>query len=454
MSARAAETATMTEERPNGAPPASALCLLLESTRPSAGSESWDLSDVELVQIGRGPARRAIRDQERLELSLPETRLSSRHARLVRLAGGWVLEDLGSKNGTRLDGQIIRRARVAPGAMMQLGGAFLQLSSSAVPASLQDSELITGEPGLISELARLRAVASSRVPVLILGESGTGKELTARFVHKGSGRAGKFVAVNCGGLPATLIEAELFGHKRGAFSGAIEDRLGFIRSADRGTLFLDEIGDLPAPAQAALLRTLQEQEVVPVGESHPVRVDVRVIAATHHDLDRCVERGQFRADLLARLDGHRARLPPLRERTLDLGNLIATIVRRVDPRGAADVSLSAPAARALLDYPWPRNVRELEQALSSALALARGRPVELEDLPEPLRKVADEPKPARASTAPRQLSDEEQALRDKLVGLLTEERGNLAGVARALSKDRTQVRRWLSRLGLVADDYR
>src|SRR5262249_24796529 len=155
------------------------------------------------------------------------------------------------------------------------------------------------------QLAALARIASMPIPVLLLGESGTGKEVLARAVHTLSGRSGAFVAVNCGGLSASLIESQLFGHVKGSFTGAGRDEPGLVRAADRGTLFLDEIGDLPLAAQAALLRVLQEREVVPVGGARPVAVDLRVVAATHRPLEKMAAKGDFRADLLARLSGYR-----------------------------------------------------------------------------------------------------------------------------------------------------
>jgi transcriptional regulator with PAS, ATPase and Fis domain len=279
------------------------------------------------------------------------------------------------------------------------------------------------------------------VPIELLGESGTGKEVVARALHALSGRAGRLVAVNCGAIAGNLVESELFGSRRGAFSGA-EDRVGHVRTADRGTLLLDEIGDLPLPAQAALLRVLQEGEVVPVGDSVPIAVDVRVIAATHRDLDAKVAAGEFRADLLARLGGLRATLPPLRDRREDLGLILA----EAGPR-----ALTREAGRALLAHDWPLNIRELRQAIDAAIALAGDAAIGLEHLPEPVRRAHLQPGDEAAVDA---LSAEDRAVRDRLVELLREHRGNVAAVARSLGKARPQVHRWLRRFHLDADSYR
>ncbi|MGH2897158.1 MAG: sigma 54-interacting transcriptional regulator, partial [Solirubrobacteraceae bacterium] len=197
---------------------------------------------------------------------------------------------------------------------------------SGAASDMQDGNLRAGAPplmtfdGVLAErYATLERVAATKVSVLLQGETGTGKELVARALHTLSGRSGAFVAVNCGALPPNLIEAELFGHRRGAFTGAHVERLGLVRAADGGTLFLDEVGELPATSQAAFLRVLQEHEVVPVGVDHPIKVDIRLCAATLRDLDALVSAGRFRRDLYARLFGLTTELAPLRLRRVDLG---------------------------------------------------------------------------------------------------------------------------------------
>src|SRR5262249_27731601 len=192
--------------------------------------------------------------------------------------------------------------------------------------------------------------------VLLFGETGTGKEVLAGAIHRTSARTGAFVAANCGALPAALVESQLFGHVRGAFTGAVRDGPGFVRAADRGTLFLDEIGDLAPPAQAALLRVLEEYEVVPVGTTRAVHVDVRVIAATHRPLDQMAERGEFRQDLYARLAGFVQRIPPLRERREDLGLLVGGVLGRNPPR-RPHVRLRPGGGPDFFRPPRPPNVR-------------------------------------------------------------------------------------------------
>jgi len=391
-----------------------------------------------------------------LELELPDAWMSKAHAELRRQQGCWTVRDLGSKNGTFVHGERVQAAELQDKTLLQLGRTFFRFRSKLPTwgeANLEAEDLPRGPGGLATlshqfgeVLQRGCAVAKGRVPVLLQGESGTGKELLARAIHTWSGRVGEFVAVNCGAIPQNLVESELFGHRKGAFSGADRDRSGFLRTSDGGTLFLDEIGDLPIAAQAALLRALQESEVLPVGAARPERVDLRVVAATHRDLDQMVRDGTFRHDLLARLHGVSLELTPLRERQEDISLLIATLLRKLSPE-PSNVKLSPEAAESLLEYDWPLNVRELEQALAGAVALSGAGTIAREHLPPALRESPSE--------APqRELSADEIRHRDELIGLLREHRGNLSAVARAVGKGRTQIVRWVTRYGLNAEAYR
>ncbi len=230
-------------------------------------------------------------------------------------------------------------------------------------------------PAMIAVFDLIERVAPSDVSVLIQGETGTGKELVARAVHEASRRAARpFVAVNCAAVPANLLESELFGHVRGAFTGAVADRAGHFRSADGGTLFLDEIGDMPLEMQAKLLRVLQEGEVRPVGGSKTHRVDVRVVAATHRDLKAMCAEGRFREDLLFRLDVVRLELPPLRDREGDVALLAGALVGKLAAElGVVTPELTPEALERLAAWRWPGNVRELENELRRAIALSGGR---------------------------------------------------------------------------------
>jgi two-component system nitrogen regulation response regulator GlnG len=259
------------------------------------------------------------------------------------------------------------------------------------------STLLVGRSAAIQDVfKRIGAVAQSDVPVLIQGESGTGKELVARALHAASARRdGPFEPIDCAALPAELVESELYGHERGAFTGAIRDRPGRVRQANGGTLFLDEVGELPLPAQAKLLRFLAEREVVAVGGSARVAVDVRIVAATNRPLERAVATGAFREDLFYRLNVVAVHLPPLRARREDIAPLAAAFLSR--KREAGGPAAIAPETLALLErHDWPGNVRELKNAIEHALALARGPLILPDHLPPHVRAGAAAPAKAAA----------------------------------------------------------
>ena len=293
---------------------------------------------------------------------------------------------------------------------------------------------------------QLGKIARTKATVLIRGETGTGKELIASAIHAGSGRRGPFLPINCGALHRNLIESELFGHERGAFPGANEKREGLVRRAHGGTLFLDEIAELPEESQVTLLRVLQQGEVRPVGASAAVKVDIRVIAATHQDIRTRRADGRFRQDLYARLAGFEMVLPALRDRLEDLGTLIATILPRVASEPER-ITLHRSAAHALFRYAWPLNIRELEQALLTAAALTDTGEIHLEHLPEAIRTY--QPGPTVTATLP-----EDQSLGELLVKLLREHRGNVGAVGRAMNKAPMQIRRWCHRFQIELSQFR
>jgi transcriptional regulator of acetoin/glycerol metabolism len=432
----------------------SALYIALEGARPWTPSARIVLDGAEALRLGRGARREVRRGDREVDVAIADPRMSSTHAEIVRELGGWVIRDLGSKNGTRVDGAPIDTARLADGAVIEMGHAMCVYRRHRAPAI---ADLEGGDPALPiglrtvcweleEQFRRLARVAASRSPVIIGGESGTGKELAARAIHELSGRAGPFVAINCGAIPDSLVEAELFGARRGAYSGADRSRTGRVAAADGGTLFLDEIGDLPPPSQAALLRVLQEGEVVPLGATEPERVDLRIASATLRDLEALVEAGEFRGDLLARLSGFGLRLPPLRERREDLGSLCGALLHREHGARAERLQLSLEATRALIGHRWPMNIRELEKALVTATALAPGDVIELEHLPEAIRDAPPDAGP--------ELDAADAARREQLVALLGEHRGNVSAVARATGKGRTQIQRWIKRYGIDVDRLR
>ena len=325
---------------------------------------------------------------------------------------------------------------------------------------LAGSRALLGEsPAMRQVLDLVERVAPASASVLIRGESGTGKELVARRVHDLSDRArGPFVAVNCAAIPDTLVESELFGHRRGAFTGADRDRPGKFRQADGGTLFLDEIGDMAPAAQAKLLRVLQEGIVEPLG-GEPVPVDVRVLAATHRDLKALSVEGRFREDLLFRLRVVEIELPPLRDRS---GDVLLLARHFLASSARAGLAFAPEAERALLAYPWPGNVRELANAVERATIFCRGLEIQPEDLPQDVRGAAGEGRPAAGffawnpeddfATAKKSVVDRFE--REIVTAALREAGGNISQAARRLGLHRQNLQQKLHELGISAGGYR
>jgi DNA-binding NtrC family response regulator len=443
------------------------LVVVLESERPCAGSSRHALRGTDEVVVGRGDERRAARDGRVLSLSLPSPWMSGTHSVLRCTQGAWRIEDAGSRNGTLVNGAPIAQLALRDGDVIEVGRSLLVFREAmhAPPTTAVDFDssnataiapgLGTMIPALAEGFDALARIAQSDVPVLLRGETGTGKEVIARAVHRLSGRSGAFVPVNCGALPATLVESQLFGHVKGAFSGAVRDEVGFVRASAGGTLFLDEIGDLPTPSQAAMLRMLQEAEVTPVGATRSVRVDLRVVSATNQGLEGRIERGAFRADLFARLDGFTHTLWPLRERREDIGLLVAAILADVAGQPGR-VRFGPDVARALACYSWPLNVRELRQCLARACALAgEDGVIERGHLPPAVAQLSQAPL-ARAPGEPETHAAPPggDRLRAQLEALLAEHQGNVAEVARAMGKARMQVQRWMKRFAIDPNRFR
>jgi DNA-binding NtrC family response regulator len=289
-------------------------------------------------------------------------------------------------------------------------------------------------------LALIDRAALRDTPILLVGESGTGKELLARAIHRKSPRAaGPFVAMNCSAIPEALLESELFGHRRGAFTDAREDRPGLFQTAQHGTILLDEIGDMAPALQGKLLRVLQQREVHPLGAAMPVAVDVRIITATHRDLSGLVSEGRFRQDLLYRINVIEVCVPPLRERPDDLSPLIQHLLEKHGGKlGRLGCMLSADAAAMLRSYTWPGNVRELENVIERALVLGTGTILDVEDLPVSVRNGAA---PAAKGHPGQRLADVE---REHIVQTLRSVAGNKAAAARALGLNRKTLYRKLA----------
>jgi len=320
-------------------------------------------------------------------------------------------------------------------------------------------QCIVGQsPAMQTVRERVQRVARSMAPVLVLGESGTGKELVARALHACSHRAdGPLVAVNCGAIPETLIEAEFFGVRKGAYTGASADRPGYFKAASGGTLFLDEIGDLPLSMQAKLLRAIQERQVRALGSTQEEPTDVRLVSATHHDLAKAVRVGRFRQDLFYRLNVIELAIPPLRERRADLPELAQGLLQRLAQRNGepATPRLSPAALQCLQSYPFPGNVRELENILERAVALYPGPVLQAEaillpqfDLPPPAFSDSGfaHPQPGEPTDLPTSAKDGPS--REQLEQLLNRNRWNQSRTARQMGWTLAKLRYWMQRLGL------
>jgi two-component system NtrC family response regulator len=328
---------------------------------------------------------------------------------------------------------------------------------STSAAEHDDADALIGPSEAMREVhKRIGLAAASTAPVLVLGETGTGKEMVARALHRHSPRAGApFVAINCAAIPKELLESELFGHVRGAFTGATGDRPGCFRAADGGVLLLDEIGDMPLAVQAKILRTLQEGEVTPLGSHRTLKVDVRVVAATHRDLGVAVQDGSFREDLFYRLNVLSIRVPPLRERLADILPLGEHFLRRAAARdGSAPAkALSAEAAQRLLSHPWPGNVRELRNLMERCHVLVRHRVIGVDDLGLDTAVTAPSRAPSDAELPAAWLDGELPAAVERLERLLiahalAQTQGNRAETARRLGIHRQLLYKKMAQYGL------
>ncbi|MEJ7600446.1 MAG: sigma 54-interacting transcriptional regulator [Kofleriaceae bacterium] len=450
----ASESPATTPEQPDGpdspTPYEPLLFVVLECDRPLAGGARYSLTSIDRVVVGRGTERTVTHHDRDLDLRIPSQLLSTNHIAIARDGEGWLVQDLDSRNGTFLNRRKVTREQLRDGDLLELGRVVMRFrvlpTSPARAATYAPVGFATLVPSIATDLEELARIAASPLPILLLGETGTGKELIARGIHELSGRSGPLVPVNCGALSSTLLDSQLFGHIRGSFTGALRDEPGFVRSSDGGTLFLDEIGDLPAAAQAALLRVLQEREVVPVGGTRAVPIDLRIVAATHRQLDLLAARGDFRSDLYARLSGHVHYLAPLRERREDLGVIVADLLQRGAPNHGANLRFTADAARELATSDWPLNIRQLEQSLARAVTLADDGLIHARHLAVPQRGAVED------RSAPIPIDD--AARRDELHGLLARHKGNISEISRVMGCSRMQIHRWMQRYGFDAESFR
>jgi transcriptional regulator with PAS, ATPase and Fis domain len=363
--------------------------------------------------------------------------LSRRHARL-RVGPPLTVEDLGSKNGITL-----LRRQLPPNVPtpLSIGEAFrigkisfiVIRSSRARQSSSQHGfeALVVSDPTVAGATSLLRDIAQAGINALILGETGVGKEVLAETLHTLSHRKGAFVRINCAAIPPALLESELFGHDKGAFTGAAQSRAGLLEAAQGGTVLLDEIGDLPSDAQAKLLRAIETREVTRVGGVRPIRLDVRFIAATNRDLAQEVAAGRFRSDLYFRIDGVTVRIPPLRERRDQIASLAAQFLKA--PATKKLPQLSPSVVDHLRAYDWPGNVRELKMAIERALLFSRGG--ELTPRHLALSPRAHEPTTATTIT----MSAEEAEERQRIVAALEACNGNQTRAASRLGISRATL---------------
>jgi transcriptional regulator with GAF, ATPase, and Fis domain len=435
-------------------------CALLVTSGERKGEQQ--VLEGDLLRIGKSSQN---------DLVLDDATVSRDHCEIVRDEKGYLLRDLGSTNGTLLDGAEIREGYLRPGAVITVGRVELKVHTYAERIELSPSErdrfgdLVGTDPAMREIFGLLERISATDATLLIGGETGTGKDVLARAVHAHSRRKqAPFIAVDCGALVASLIESELFGHEKGAFTGALDRRQGAFESAQRGTLFLDEIGELPLELQSKLLRVLETRRIRRVGGSSELSVDLRVIAASNRNLQAEVERGKFRKDLYFRLAVVPVQLPPLRQRRADVPllarHLLASICAEHAP-GTAALELDAPALEALAAHDWPGNVRELRNVLERAALLAFGSGHQVLAIgPFGLATSASRPPSAAADTTASadfdpaltyretRASWEDDFERRYVTWLLARHGGNVSAAAREASMDRKHLHKLAVKHGI------
>jgi transcriptional regulator of acetoin/glycerol metabolism len=393
--------------------------------------------------------------------------VSRRHLLIRRNGPLLVAEDLQSRNGSYHNGERFDKTLLEPGSLIRIGEALAIVRDAAGGIDFSFSELGPGFWGghtLAARLGQLRRVAGSDLSVIVQGETGTGKEGVALALHHYSGRSGRFVAINCAALPESLIESQLFGHRRGAFTGAERSEVGYIGASDGGTLFLDEVLELRPSIQSRLLRVLQEREFTPLGDTRPVRVDLRVVVASQSPLEHAVANGTFREDLYARLNGYQVTLPPLCDRREDIPFLFRHFL--AERFGGKPPELRASLLEALCLHEWPRNVRELE-TFAKRLSVLHGHRTQLglDQLADALDAGQSPPgaktepgtnRPSSRRSEPAQC--ESESLREQesnaLVSALNDHDGNVVRAAKQLGISRSRAYRQMLALGIDVQRYR
>lgn len=384
------------------------------------------------IVIGRDP---------KCDLVIDHPSLSRKHA-TVRLVGRASVQDLESTNGTRVGGRVIKGGEpvdLLGGAGFEIGPfAFVVVARRGGRSSSysQRNPLRIDDPTSAGATRLLREFAGTDVNILITGETGVGKEVLAATVHELSGRRGDFVQVNCAALSETLLESELFGYERGAFTGAVAQKPGLIEAAANGTILLDEIGEVPLALQAKLLRAIERREITRLGATRPIAVDVRIISATNRDLVAAVAGGTFRADLFYRLDGVTLLVPPLRERPAAIAPLAMKFLEAARRRQQRAATLSSDALAVLAAHPWPGNVRELRAVMERASVIARDGEVRAEHLA--LTRTASMTRDVPEACVPA-LNAAQAADRERVLQALDECAGNQTRAARMLGISRTTM---------------
>ena len=446
-----------------------------DAVLPDASVQRFILRVVQGPDAGRewtsSEDRCAIGVHSTNDLVVGDRKVSRFHCEVLTVQTGMRLRDLQSKNGTYLDGIRVQDAWLRDGSMIRVGDTAIELRLAHDPNRLVLSpkarfgSLIGSSVAMRAVFAQLEQAATTDLTVLIEGETGTGKEEAAQSIHDASHRKdGPFVVIDCGALPPTLLDSELFGHEKGAFTGAVSRQIGAFEAAHGGTLFIDEIGELRLDLQPKLLRVLEQRTFRRVGGAHTKKVDIRVVAATHRDLEREVHAGRFRSDLFFRLSVIHIVIPPLRERRDD----IPWIVRKVladprlaprlgsEPKAMGDRTVTDAAMHRLLAYDWPGNVRELQNVVHQMVALSDGARVDVEHLPPRLAaSVAD----GRATTMALGLADATSFKdardgvlaafeKEFLSSLLRRSKGNISEAARQCGLHRKTVERLVREHGI------
>jgi DNA-binding NtrC family response regulator len=398
------------------------------------------------LAIGTAPANTMI---------LSDPAVSRHHVAITPTPRGHLIRDLGSTNGTLVNGVAVEGAYLAPGAVIAIGRSRLRFDvvggedRAVLSADTRWGRALGTSEAMRRIFAVLPRIAESDSTILLEGETGTGKGLLAEAIHEASPRAaGPFVVLDCGAIPPSLIESELFGHEKGAFTGAAAARIGGFEAARGGTIFLDEVGELPLDMQPKLLRALEDRVVKRLGGNDPVRLDIRIIAATNRDLRSEINQGRFRSDLYYRLNTFRLRIPPLRERRDDIALLVAHFHRQLSPAG------DPPPAELLAEltrHDWPGNVRELRAAVERTVLL--GDPTVWRSLSEDAPVSAGDERFADGTSF---RAAKERAVaaweRDYVRALIARHDGNLSRAARAVRMDRNHLRELLRRHRITADD--